>query len=85
MGSLAAMNSLNRVFERHGDELAREAQLAPPRTVLTYRGVSLETRTYEIVAVHEFENSRGETVSLVGEPLDIDTLAERYPDCDVGY
>lgn len=85
MGSMAAMSSLNRVLERHGDDLAREAQLAPSGTVLTYRGVSLETRTYEIVAVHEFENSHGETVYLVGEPLDIDTLAERYPDCDVGY
>lgn len=85
MGDIAAMNSLLRVLERHGAELAREAQLAVPGTVLTYRGVSLESGTYEIAVVHEFEDSRGETISVTGEPFDIDTLAERYPDCEVGY
>ena len=85
MGSLSAMKSLERVLERHGAELEREAQPAPPGTRLVYVGTVLENSLYAISVEHEFRTEAGEPVFIEGQPFDIDALAERFPDCEVGY
>ena len=85
MGSSSAMASLNRVLERHGDELAREVLAELPKSLveafgLTIDQVSLENNLYTIEVSVRIAD---EWLSL--RPLDIDELAERYPDCEVGY
>lgn len=85
MGSISAMNSLNRVIEKHGDELAREVLAGLPRSLveafrLTTAQVSLENNLYTIEVAVQLPD---ESLSL--KPYDIDELGERYPDCDVGY
>ena len=85
MGSLSAMESLNRVIERHGDELVAETLAALPSAVRSLAPtLSLETNTYSINVLATFDGESGrETMTL--DPYDIDDLAERFPDCEVGY
>jgi hypothetical protein len=33
----------------------------------------------------EFRLHDGRLLHVTGEPLDIDSLAEQFPDCEVGY
>jgi len=79
MGSVSAMESLNRVLAKHGDELVQELQEQYPSKLI--RRFSLENGVYHIAV--EAELVDGTVLSL--EPFDIDELRERFPDCDIGY
>ncbi len=79
MGSTAAMESINRVLYRHGQELERELRERYPSELI--RGFSLDNNVYAIGVQAELAD--GTVLDL--EPYDIDVLAERFPDCNVGY
>ena len=79
MGSASAMESINRVLERHGAELVEELRERYPSKLI--RRFSLDNNIYSISVEAELTDD----TSIVLEPYDIDDLAERFPDCDVGY
>ena len=79
MGSASAMESINRVLERHGAELVEELRERYPSKLI--RRFSLDNNIYSISVEAELTDG----TSIVLEPYDIDDLAERFPDCDVGY
>jgi len=82
MGSGSAMSSIDRVIERHGDEIRQNliTELAEQTDGLV-TDVHLENNLYEITVTAVLSN--GKTLEL--RPMDIDNLAEDYPDCKVGY
>ena len=81
MGGISAMNSIDRILETHGDEIKKElAQQVPDELSSLFRSVYLENATYGIKVYWEFDSG-----GLEGPLMDIDDLATRYPDCDVGY
>jgi len=79
MGSASAMESINRVLERHGAELVEELRERYPSKLI--RRFCLDNNIYSISVEAELTDG----TSIVLEPYDIDDLAERFPDCDVGY
>ena len=79
MGSTSAMESINRVLKKHGAELKRELRKEHPTKLI--RRFSLENNLYSISVHAELTD----VTCLVLEPYDIDDLAERFPDCEVGY
>ena len=82
MGDLSAMSSIERVLERHGDEIREEwAQDVPEALTGLFSQVILSNNIHEIQVEWEF---RGGGI-LPGPCMDIDILAERFPDCEVGY
>lgn len=85
MGSSSAMSSINRVLEAHGQELVDQQEPCKPGTKLTFVKTELENKLYGIGVLHVFKTSKGESVYVSGEPIDIDDLAEMFPDCEVGY
>ena len=71
---------IERVLERHGDEIREECALAVPKSLAgVFRKVILSNEVSRIQV--EWELRGGGT--LPGPSVDINTLAERYPDCDV--
>lgn len=78
MGSIAAMDSINRVLERHGGEIQQELLSRAGKLVV---GAALENNLYSIQVTWELVDG----TTLEGASIDIDTLAEKYPDCEVGY
>jgi hypothetical protein len=86
MGSISAMGSINRVIEAHGPELVAEVTAALPSALRAMAPrVVLENRTYEIGVVVQFDGPSGDPESLELSGYDIDGIAERFPDCEVGY
>lgn len=82
MGSLSAMNSINRVLEKHGAEIEAEyLEQVPPAFRDSIESVALENNLYSIQVSWKLADG----TSLPGPEIDIDTLAGLYPDCDVGY
>ena len=82
MGDLSAMSSIERVLERHEDEIMEDwASLVPKSLAGVFRKVILSNGTRCIQVEWEFRG--GET--LPGPCIDIDILADQYPDCDVRY
>ena len=82
MGGIAAMNSINRVMEAHGDEIQKEwAEQVPDNLRDTFTQVILEGKNYGIQVEWEFRGG----ATLQGPFIDIDELAERFPDCNVAY
>jgi hypothetical protein len=79
MGSVAAMESINRVLTRHGEDLERELRERYPSNLI--RRFSLENGIYHIAVQVELVDG----TALALESIDIDGLAERFPDCEVGY
>ena len=79
MGSASAMESINRVLERHGAELEKELRDRYPSKFI--RRFSLDNNIYSISVEAELTDG----TCLVLAPYDIDDLAERFPDCEVGY
>ena len=81
MGGMSAMKSICRVIDAHGDEIRKElAQQMPDELSEHFKKVFLENNTYGIQVLWIFE-----TGCLQGPLINIDDLAEQYPDCDVGY
>ena len=82
MGGIAALSSINRVIETHGQEIQEEwAQEVPDSLKPPFQGVALRANNYSIQVEWEFQGG----VTLPGPTLDIDELADRYPDCEVSY
>ena len=82
MGSISAMNSIDRVLEKHGDELQRDyAEDVPECLQPLFDRVDFENKLYSIDVTWRFKDGS----TLAGPSIDIDTLAEDYPDCEVGY
>lgn len=81
MGSLSAMSSLNRVLENHGDEIRNELmETVPPSVRGHLREIVLTNQIHHIASSWLFEDG-----GLEGPSFQIDELAERFPDCEVGY
>ena len=82
MGGISAMNSITRVLEKHGEEIQKGYSNGIPETLRDQvTGVALTNECYSIRVFWEL--STGDT--LEGPSIDIDSLAENYPDCNVGY
>jgi hypothetical protein len=79
MGSVSAMESIDRVIRKHGSRIRRELRREYKSRLI--RRFTLSNQTYEIAISAELAD--GTWLEL--KPLDIDGLAERYPDCKVGY
>ncbi len=79
MGSVSAMNSIDRVLARHGKEL--EAELREDYPTKLIKRFTLENHIYAIAV--EAKLVDGTVLNL--NPFDIDALADRFPDCEVGY
>ena len=79
MGSMSAMESLTRVLENHQPELEQQLQERYPSKLI--RRFLFENNIYSISVQAELTD--GTILDL--EPLDIDDLADRFPDCNVGY
>ena len=79
MGSTAAMNSIDRVLAKHGKELKTELRERYPTSLI--KRFTLENNIYSISVQAKLTD--GTLLDL--EPYDIDALAERFPDCEVGY
>ena len=82
MGGIGAMESINRVIEKHGDEI-REAFLSelPEEAKELITDMALSNEVYHIETAWVTKNGG----TLPGPSLDIDMLAEQYDDCDIGY
>ena len=81
MGDLSAMNSITRVMETHGEKIKEEwARQVPDSVRGTFREVILDNSLRGIQVSWQFEDG-----SLDGPLIDIDQLADDYPDCEVGY
>ena len=82
MGDLSAMSSIERVLEQHGDEIREEwAEDVPEALAGIFSRVILSNNIHEIQVEWEFKGGG----TLPGPCMDIDILAERFPDCEVGY
>ena len=82
MGGMAAMNSIYRVMKAHGDEIQQEwAEQVPDSLRDTFSQVILEGKNYGIQVEWEFQGG----ATLPGPFIDIDELADRFPDCKVAY
>jgi hypothetical protein len=79
MGSACAMNSISRVIEKHEDEIVAELKEKYPSALI--KSFTLENRIYNIGVTAILTDDS----SIDLEPIDIDDLAEDYPDCEVGY
>ena len=82
MDNLSAMSSIARVLEQHGDEIREEwTRDVPEALAWIFSRVILRNDGDAIQLEWEFKG--GET--LAGPCIDIDILAERFPDCEVSY
>ena len=79
MGSTAAMNSIDRVLAKHRKELEAELRERYPTKLI--KRFTLENNIYSISVQAKLTD--GTLLDLA--PYDIDALAERFPDCEVGY
>ena len=82
MGSSAAMRSINEVIEAHGGEIREEWESqVPPALIPLFERVELSNEMYAIGVTWVFRDGS----TLPGPYIDIDALADDYPDCHVGY
>lgn len=79
MGSVSAMESVDRVLKKYSTQIKRELRREYKSKLI--RSFTLENGIYEIKVEAELKDGS----SLEMKPIDIDTLAERYPECEVGY
>lgn len=79
MGSISAMSSINRVLDRHHQDITNRMMAETKSRLVT--GVLLENDVYEIATTWCLNDG----TQLRGPSLDIDQLASDYPDCEVGY
>ena len=86
MGSVSATNSIDRVLEAHGDEILKELLdtyviAAEGGSSPLLREITLVNDVYEIGITAVLANEQ--ELPLRGIP--IDELADRFPDCEIGY
>ena len=79
---LSAMNSIQRVLERHGDEIREKMGPGGPRIPgrVLQKG-DPEQRDPKNPGALGIQRRR----NLPGPCMDIDDLAERFPDCDIDH
>jgi len=92
MGSASAMESIDRVLEAHGEEIAADykqelrafvaAVLNNPDATVN---ISLGNNVYAIEVFYDLVQDGRIIDTLQGPDIDVDTLAGDYPDCDVSY
>lgn len=92
MGSASAMESIHRVLEAHGEEIAADYKKQLQVFVAAVLNnadatvdVSLQNNVYAIEVLYELVRDGRIIETLEGPYIDVDTLADDYPDCDVGY
>ena len=82
MGSIAAMNSIDRVLEKHGEDIRLDYESRVPESVKhLFDRVELENNLYGIAVTWVFRDGS----MLPGPEIDIDALASDYPDSEVSY
>ena len=82
MGGISAMNSIDRVLKAHGDGIISNfTDQIPEAFRESITGVTLSNNTYAIEVYWTLTGGH----TIPGPSIDIDTLAETYPDCEVGY
>ena len=82
MGSISAMSSIDRVLEKHGEEIRKRYEEEVPAGLKdVFDRVELGNNMYNIGVTWVFKNGS----TLEGPAIDIDNLADEYPDCEVGY
>ena len=82
MGALSAMSGIHRVLKAHGEEIITEFNDLAPAGISDHLDTAiLESTTYGIEIYWRFKDGS----TLPGPSIDIETLADRYPDCDMGY
>jgi len=82
MGSVAAMNSIDRVLDKHSDELRQQYEEHVPAQLRDiFERVGLENICYGIRVHWIFKGD----ATLEGPEISIDTLADWYSDCEIGY
>ncbi len=85
MGSVSAMKSIDRVLVAHGKEILTELLetyiSSEGDSSSPVRDIILVNDVYEIGITAVLAN--GQDLQLRG--ISIDELADRFPDCDVGY
>ena len=96
MGDAAAERSIERLIEAHGEELFGQA-LSELRNFLDALGVEVDGKTIDVVFAVEatqldillvVQDSGREAATAEGLTIvrfDIVQLAERFPDCNVGW
>ena len=68
-------------MDAHAKEIQQELEQQLPEGLRPlFKGVGLENQNYGIQVWWEFEGG-----DLQGPLIEIDDLAERYPDCEVAY
>ena len=83
MGDSSALSSLNRVLKKHGKEIRNEIKGNFASDLIKDIGIGCANSCYRIDAVAILTD--GTELPLDISWLGIDDLAERYPDCEVGY
>jgi hypothetical protein len=73
------MKSVDRVLKKYGTQIKRELRQDYRSRLI--KGFHLENGIYSIEIDAELKD--GTLLRL--KPLDIDDLADRYPDCGIGY
>ena len=82
MGSIAAMNSIGRVLETRGEEIRLDYESLVPESIKPlFERVELEINLYSVAVTWVFRDGS----TLPGPEIDIDALANDYPDCNVVY
>ena len=82
MGSISAMNSIDLVLKKHGEEIRKEYEGQVPAALdHIFNSVVLENRLHAIEVTWVFTDGS----TLQGPMIDIDTLADQYPECDLAY
>ena len=79
MGSITAQRSIARVLAEHGPELQKELMENVKSDLV--KTVQLYVDVYEIQVIWILKDE----TELPGKGIDIDALAERFPDCEVAY
>ena len=75
------MSSIARVLETHGDRIREKWARQVPQSIRgTFKEVMPGNEVHGIRVSWNFQDG-----SLDGPVIDIDELAEEYPDCEVGY
>jgi hypothetical protein len=89
MGDLAATASLDRVLIDHGEDLKLRLSDGVSAALRQYVEPVLENHTYSVRVVWLFRGLPGmegdQYAYLEGPDIDIETLAEDFPCCQVGY
>ena len=82
MGGISAMSSIDRLLEKHGDELKEELMQQVPESIREHvKAVTLVNEIYHIESGWVMADGG----VLPGPQTDIDELADRFPDCEVAY